>query len=153
MNPFVAAHGTKRSHGDISVLLGGKMKIKASRLALAAAGVAAFGAASASTLGGLTSTSVGSNDTVVAACDSDGISIAYTTGYAASASKYQVTAVTLSGIHANCANQTAAVTVKNASGASLGSGSVTVSGTSASISLSTPADAEALAGASVVISG
>lgn len=129
------------------------MKIKASRIAVALVGVAGFGAASAASLGGLSSQSVGSNDTVVAACDSDGVAIAYTTGYSAAASKYQVTSVTLSGIAAGCANQTAAVTVKGSGGTSLGSGSATVSGTSASITLSTPADAEALLGASVVISG
>ncbi len=130
-----------------------KLKFKGSRLAIAAVGIAAFGAASAASLGGLTSTSVGSNDTVVAACDTDGVSIAYTTSYSATASQYQVTAVTLSGIAATCANQTAAVTVKGAGGTALASGSLTVTGTSAAITLSAPVSAQSLVGASVIISG
>ena len=127
------------------------MKIKGSRIALAAAGVAAFGAASAASLGGLNSSSVGSNDTVVAACDSDGVSIAYTTGYSTSASKYQVTGVALSGIAASCNGHNAAVTVKTATGTANASG--TVAGTTLNLNLSAAVDAEALNGASVVISG
>ena len=129
------------------------MKIRPKRLALAAMAVAAFGAASAASLGGLSSTSVGANDVVVAACDSDGVSIAYTTGYNATASKYQVTAVTLSGMDAACSGKTADLTVKGTSGTSLASGSITVSGTSGSITLSTPVAAESILGASVIISG
>ena len=71
------------------------MKIKGSRLAVAAVAVAAFGAASAASLGGLSSAEVGANDTVVASCDTDGVSMTYTTAYDATASKYQVT-VTIS---------------------------------------------------------
>ena len=130
-----------------------KMKFKSSRLAFAAFGVAVVGAASAASLGGLTSTGVGSNDVVVAACDSDGVSIAYTTSYSATASQYQVTAVTLSGIAVGCANQTAAVTVKGAGGTALASGSLTVTGVSHAITLSVPVSAQSLVGASVVISG
>ena len=130
------------------------MQIKLSRVAIAVGGVAAFAAvASASSLGGLNSTSLGANDAVVAACDADGVTIGYTTAYNAAASKYQVTSVTLSGIAAGCATQTAAVTVKGTGGTSLASGTVTVAGTSETITLSTPVPAETLVGASVVISG
>ena len=127
------------------------MKIKGSRLAVAAVAVTAFGAASAASLGGLSSAQVGSNDTVVAACDTDGVAIAYTTAYSASASKYQVTSATVSGIAAPCIGQTLQVTVKDAGGVSLGTGSVAVTGTSHSVTGLT-ASAEALVGASVVIS-
>ena len=131
------------------------MRIKGSRIAIAVGGLAAAGAiaASAASLGGLSSTGLGSNDTVVAACDTDGISSAYTSGYSATAGKYQVTAVVLSGIAASCANQTAAVTLRDSGNVSLGSGSVTVTGTSASITLSAPVAAESIVGASVIISG
>lgn len=129
------------------------MKIRPSRLAAAAIGVAAFGAASAASLGGLASTSVGSNDTVVAACDTDGVAISYTTAYSASASKYQVTAVTISGVAAACATQTAAVTLKSSDGTSIGTGTAAVSGTTQTIPVTPAASADAVVGASIVISG
>ena len=127
------------------------MKIKGSRLAIAAVALAAFGAASAASLGGLTSTNVGSNDTLVASCDTDGVNITYTTAYDATASKYRVTSATVSGIAAPCIGQTLAVTVKNAVGTSLGSGSIVVTGGSEIIAGLT-APAETVVGASVVIS-
>ena len=131
------------------------MQTKRRRLAMAALGVAAFGAiaASAAGLGGLNSTSVGSNDTVVASCDTDGVNITYTTSYSATASKYMVTSVTLSGVNAACNGETAAVTVKDGTGASIGSGSATVAGTSQAVSLGAGAAAESVVGASVIISG
>ena len=127
------------------------MRIKGSRIAIAALAVASFGAASAASLGGLTSTSVGSNDTVVASCDSDGIAVSYGTTYSASAGKYQVTSVTVSGISAPCVGQTLAVTIKGTGGTSLGSGTAAVTTTSHTISGLT-ASAELLVSASVVIS-
>lgn len=128
------------------------MKFKSSRLVVAAVGVTAFGAASAASLGGLTSTGVGSNDVVVASCDTDGVAIAYGTAYSATASKYQVTTVTISGIATGCSGQTLAVTVKGTGGTSLASASKTVAGASETLTLSAPAAAESLTGASVVIS-
>lgn len=127
------------------------MKIKGSRLAVAAVAVAAFGAASAASLGGLSSAEVGANDTVVASCDTDGVNLTYTTAYDATASTYQVTSATVDGIADDCVGQTLAVTVKDADGASLSDGSIVVAGTSETIGgMSAPA--ETLVGASVVIS-
>jgi hypothetical protein len=130
-----------------------KIQPKGSRLAIAAIGVLAFGAASAASLGGLSSTDIGSSDTVVASCDSDGVSVKYITSYSAATSQYEVTTVKLSGIDAACANQVASVTVKDAGGNALASGSATVASTSESIPLSAPVSAESVVGASVVISG
>ena len=56
--------------------------------------------ASAATLGGLSSSGLGSDNSVVAACDTDGISIAYTTAYNATAQEYQVSAVNFTGVNA-----------------------------------------------------
>ena len=135
------------------------MKIKGSRLAGAVAGavaavaVTAFGAAAAAGLGGLNSAQVGSNDTVVAACDTDGVAIAYTTAYSPSASKYQVTSATVSGIAAPCIGQTLQVTIKGTGGTSLGGGSVVVGvGSTTETISSLTAAAEDAGGASVVIS-
>jgi hypothetical protein len=132
------------------------MRRKNKRLATAALGLAAFGAiaASAAGLGGLTSQSVGSSDTVVASCDTDGVGIQYTTSYNATSSKYVVTGVTLTGVDAACSGETAAVTLKGTGGTSLTSGSATVAGTTQAVTLSpTTAGAENVVGASVIISG
>jgi hypothetical protein len=131
------------------------MRRKNKRLATAALGLAAFGAiaASAAGLGGLTSQSVGSSDTVVASCDTNGVGINYTTSYNATSSKYVVTGVTLTGVDAACNGLTAAVTLKDSGGASLTSGTATVAGTSQVVSVSPSAAAESVVGASVIISG
>lgn len=119
------------------------------------AAVAAFGAvtASATTLGGLNSKSLGAESSVVAACDTDGVSVDYTTSYDATAKEYTVSAIALSGLAAACNGQSARVTVANAAGASLGNGTATVAGTSSSITLSTPASAKNVANVAVVITG
>jgi hypothetical protein len=131
------------------------MRRKNKRLATAALGLAAFGAiaASAAGLGGLTSQSVGSSDTVVASCDTNGVGIQYTTSYNATASKYVVTGVTLTGVAAGCNNETADVTLKDVGGNSIATGSALVAGTTQVVSLSPSASAEAVVGASVIISG
>jgi len=127
------------------------MKIKGSRLAVAAVAVAAFGAASAASLGGLSSDQVGANDTVVAACDSNGVSMSYTTAYDDATASYQVTEATVSGIAAPCIGQTLDLTVSDAAGVALGDGTVVVAGASETITgLAVPA--EGLRGAAVIIS-
>src|SRR5690349_9152457 len=102
------------------------------RVTIAALSAAALGigVASAASLNGLTSSSLGAQDTVVASCDSNGVSLAYTNAYDATTGKYRTTSVTVSGIDAACANQSLSVTLKDSTGASIGAGSATVGGTS-----------------------
>lgn len=108
-------------------------------------------AASAATLGGLTGDDLGADDAAVASCDTDGLTVDYTTSYDATDQRYEVTAVVLSGIATACAAQTASVTLADSTGAAVGSGSATIGGTSATVTLSTAASAEAVEHASVLI--
>ncbi|HPU38108.1 MAG TPA: hypothetical protein PLS63_00950 [Microthrixaceae bacterium] len=125
-------------------------------LALPAA-VAALGlaTASAASLGGITSSSYGADVGVVSSCDTDGVTVAFTNGYDATLGRYQTTAVTVSGIAAACASKALALTLKDGSGASLGTGSVaSISGTSAVVPIGgVGANANAVVGTAIVISG
>jgi hypothetical protein len=123
-------------------------------LAIVAA-VAAFGAvsASAASLGGLTGTSLGADVTTVASCDTDGVTVGYTSGYSASAKEYTVSAVNLTGVAAACSGKTANVTLADASGTSLGSGTASVSGTSVTVTLSAAASAKSVGNVAVTIAG
>jgi hypothetical protein len=125
------------------------------RLTLALMGATALGAvvASAASLGGLTSSSLGANDTVVASCDIDGVAIAYTNAYDSASGRYRTTSVTVSGVAAACNGQNIAITLRDTGGASIGSGAATVTGTSQAIALTAPAPAEAVTGAAVVVTG
>lgn len=111
--------------------------------------------ASAASLGGLNSTGLGSDNSVVAACDTDGISIAYTTSYNATAQEYQVTAVNFSGVNAACNAKAASVSVRNGT-TNLGTtnaASITVSSGAFSITLGSPVTAASIDGVSLIISG
>ena len=128
------------------------------RMAIAIlAGLATLGItqASAASLGGITSTSYGADVGVVASCDTDGVSLAYTNTYDATLGRYQATTVTVSGIAAACASKALALTLKDSAGAVLGTGSgASISGTSAAVAIAAPgANANAVTGAAVVISG
>jgi len=128
------------------------MKIKGSRIALAVCGVIAFGAASAASLGAISSADVGSSDTIVAGCDVDGISTTYSSSYNDSTSTYLVTTATISGIAAPCIGQTMHLTIKDAAGTSISSGSVVVGPGSTSETITgLSASAEDTASAAVVI--
>ena len=87
-------------------------------------GVAAFAIVigSAATLGGIDSTSLGADDTLVASCDTDGVTSAYTSAYDATISGggYEVASVTIGGIDDGCDGQSMSITLVNAAGTSLG---------------------------------
>jgi len=121
------------------------------------AGVCVFGivGASAATLGGITGPALGADTVVIASCDTNGVTLAYTNAYDATLGRYQTTSVTVSGIAATCASKSLALTLKDATGVALGSGAVaSIVGTSAVVTLTAPgANANAVAGAALVISG
>ncbi|MCP4435994.1 MAG: hypothetical protein GY812_10965 [Actinomycetia bacterium] len=106
--------------------------------------------ASAATLGGLGSSGLGADDTVVASCDNDGVTIDYTVVYDATDGRFEVDSADISGIAAACVGQTLDVALRDGSGTLLDSGSGTVSGASESISM-TNVSAEAVEAASVAI--
>lgn len=111
--------------------------------------------ASAASLGGLTGASLGADDQIVAACDTDGITVAYVTGYSATAQTYQVTSVNFTAVNAACNAKAASVSLRNGT-TNLGttnSASITVAAGAFSIVLGAPITASSVNGLSLVISG
>ncbi|HMS13262.1 MAG TPA: hypothetical protein PKD80_09175 [Microthrixaceae bacterium] len=122
------------------------------------AGLATFGivGASAASLGGVTSTTLGADVGVVSSCDTDGVSLSFTNSYDATLGRYQTTTVNIGGIAAACSGKALSITLKDATGASVGSGSIATLTASASQSatIAAPgANANAVTGAAVVITG
>lgn len=112
----------------------------------------------AASLGGITSDSLGADDAVVAACDTNGVSTDYTTSYsAATTAGYKVDSVVVGGIADTCDGQQLSVTLTGAGNASLGSQTIAVptgAGTSVTTSFSgSNVLAEAVTGVHVVIAG
>jgi hypothetical protein len=118
-----------------------------------AAGVSAFAAvtASASSLGGVTTEQLGTSADVVASCDTDGVTVDYTTSFSNGA--YRVTAINLSGIDAACDGQTVTATLFDDDAASLAEKAGANSDTTQTLTLSNPVDAEDVEGVAVVIEG
>jgi hypothetical protein len=112
------------------------------------AGVTVFGAvfASAASLGGITSGNVSADNAVVASCDTDGVTTAYTTSWDGTDDRYEVTSVTVSGIANACDGRTLSLSLTDASNNQIGTGSVAIPSdvlvTSVSVSLSTAASAK-----------
>jgi hypothetical protein len=117
---------------------------------LAGVSIAGIAGASAASLGTVTSGSLGSASSVVASCDTDGVSLSYVTQFTGGA--YRVTSVTVSGVNAACDKQTGSVTLLDKNGNTLGSGSTTADATG-SFSVSLSADAAAVTSAAVLIAG
>ena len=120
------------------------------------AALGAFGAltASAASLGGLTSASLGADQTVVASCDTDGIALAYTSVYAPATNTYQTTAVTLSGVATTCDTQAYKLTLSDGTVSLVeSSGTVSLSSGSQTITLTPSVSADAVTKASLVITG
>jgi hypothetical protein len=121
------------------------------------AGLTVFGAvfAMAASLGGITSGSVGADDAVVASCDTDGVSTTYASSWDATDKRYEVTSVTVAGIDNNCDAKTLSVSLTDASGAQIGSGSVAIPtnllATDATVTLSSAASAKLTEGVHVAI--
>jgi len=110
-------------------------------------------AASAASLGGITTSDLGADATVVAACDTDGVTVDYNTSYSPGApGKYVVDSVAVTKIDAACNGYTIAVTLGDGTNA-LGSGSGTVASGAATVPISGGVDAEAVTEIGVVISG
>lgn len=105
-------------------------------------------AASAASLGGISTSDIGAEADVVAACDSDGVSVSFTSAF--QAAEYQVNSVTVSGIDAGCDGQDLSVTLSDGTTPA----SPTSTGiTSPSETVAIDYSAEALTEVDVVISG
>jgi hypothetical protein len=78
--------------------------------------------AAAASLGGITSSSLGADDSVVASCDTNGVTSAYSTVYnTTSTAGFKVNDLTVGGIDDACDGLTMTVTLTGAANASLGS--------------------------------
>lgn len=101
--------------------------------------------AMASSLGGVTSAKVGADNVAVASCDSDGVASAYTTAWDTTDKRYEVTAVTISGVADACDGQTLSVSLTDSADVQLGTGSTAIPtsvATSFAVTLTTPASAK-----------
>jgi hypothetical protein len=110
--------------------------------------------AMAASLGGITSTQVGADNTALASCDTDGVSTNYSTAWDGTDDRYEISTVTVSGVADACDGQTLSVSLTDTSGNQIGSGSVAIptsAATSFGVSLSTAASAEDSTGVHVLI--
>jgi hypothetical protein len=120
----------------------------------AVAGLRVFGGvlASASSLGGVTSKGLGPSTSVVGSCDTDGVTLGYTTAFEAATGTYRVSAVTVSGMAAPCVGPNLAVSPKNTAGTvSVSTTPTAVTGTSQTVPVSPTYDAAAVDNATVLI--
>ena len=131
-------------------------RFRSKKVILAAvAGVTVFGGSYglAASLG-LTTDSLGAAQSVVAACQSGTMNVAYTPAYSASLPGYNVTSITISGLQAGCYSKNYRVTLSGAAGASLGEVTGTAPTTGTSIGpLSITASAASVTGVAVVFEG
>jgi hypothetical protein len=110
--------------------------------------------AMAASLGGITSDKIGADSTVVASCDTDGVTASYSSSWDATDKRYEITAVTVGGVADTCDGETLSVSLTDSSGAQIGAGSVAipVSGaTSFGVTLSTAPSAKLTEGVNVLI--
>lgn len=124
-------------------------------LIAAVAAFLAFGGfmAMAASLGGVTADNLGADTSVIASCDTDGVTTSFTVAYDATDARSEVTAVVVAGVNAACAGQTMTVTLTNAADASLDSATAVAVAGSNTVTATTPADAAAVANVHVVIAG
>jgi hypothetical protein len=110
--------------------------------------------ASAATIGTVTDAGVGSGNTVVASCDTDGVNTAYGTAYSASApAGYNVTTVSVTNINTACNGKTISVTVAKSDGSTPATGTGTVASGAANNIAVSPAIPAANAGAVYLVIG
>jgi hypothetical protein len=110
--------------------------------------------AMAASLGGISSDSVGADSTVVASCDTNGVTTAYVTGWDATDERYEITSVTVGGVADTCDGRTMSVNLTDPTGAQIGSGTLVIPtsvATSFAVALSTAASAELTEGVSILI--
>jgi len=86
-------------------------------------GILAFGlvVGAAATLGGITSTNLGADDSVVASCDTNGVTSSYTSVYNTTGTDgFKVDDVTIGAINDACDGDSMTITLTNLAGTSIG---------------------------------
>ena len=137
-----------RAHPARSYKKGNGMNVRrALGVAVTVLAVASAGYAAAATLGPLGSTSLGAGSANVTSCDSDGVQSDYTI------EEDVVTAVTISGIHANCLDGSLSVALTDAGGLAVGTASDVVEGPSLVLYVAPQPAAEEVTGIHVAITG
>ena len=106
----------------------------------------------------LTGNKLGAGTTLVASCDTDGVTVAYSNAYDAPTGRYRTSAATIKGINNACNGKRLQITVKRSTGASLGARTIAVLSlpvgtTSATVNYAPMLDAALITGAAVVIAG
>jgi hypothetical protein len=123
-------------------------------------GMTVFGTAmgSAASLGGITADGLGADDTIVASCDTDGVTTSYTTAYnTTSAAGYKVATVTVGGLNNACDGKTIEVRLTGSSSSSLETISKTVetdaASTNTTLTFGSSTLAENVTGVHIVVAG
>ena len=103
----------------------------------------------------LTSDSLGSATTTVAACQAGALNATYTSAYSATAPGYTVGTVTITGMAATCFSKPYRVTLSGAAGVSLGEATGTTPGvgTTIVVTFAPVVNAASITAINVVISG
>jgi hypothetical protein len=111
-------------------------------------------AATATSLGGLSSATLGATNGAVRSCDTNGVRLAYTNAYDPAAHLYVTTAVTVSTLNRACRGKSLTLTLASATSA-LGTGTIPVlaNATTQTVTMSTMANAKLVTLAAAVITG
>jgi hypothetical protein len=120
------------------------------------AGLAVFGStfAFAAGLGSVSTGSLGAGAAIVAACDTDGVTLAYGSPvWNATAKRYEIASVNVTAINAACNGSAIKVTAKDSTGAQLAEASGTVAAGAATLTFGSSAAANTITAADVVIAG
>ena len=120
------------------------------------AGITVFASvfAMAASLGGITGSTVGADNTTVASCDTDGVTTSYATSWDTTDKRYEVTSVTVAAVNDACDGKTLNVSLTDASGAQIGAGTLAIPtsvATSHAVTLTTASSAKLTEGVHVVI--
>jgi hypothetical protein len=106
----------------------------------------------------IANSTLGAGTTVIASCDTNGVTLVYTNVYVPASGRYDTTAVTVNGLNNLCNGKRLDLTLKTNTGTSLGTGSIAslnlpTGTTSATVTLTPAANANQVRGAAVVITG
>lgn len=120
---------------------------------LLATGLFGFSAVAAASAGGLTTGRLGADTRAVAACDTDGVTLAWDAPtYNAAGRRYVQRTLVISGIAAACTGRRLRITVAQTSGAAITNGTVVIAGTTANVTLAANANINLLTRTAVVVS-
>ncbi len=110
--------------------------------------------AMAASLGGITGSTVGADNTAVGSCDTDGVTTSYATSWDATDKRYEVTTVTVAAVNDACDGKSLSVSLTDTTGAQIGTGTLAIPSsvaTSHAVTMTTAPSAALTLGVHVVI--